>query len=435
MTLKSIAVFLADTWLHVTTKTVNFIQVTPVTSGVNYSLALQPGCLKGNNSFLAQGPWDNYTDYCSLNIAETATFLVNATQSIQVLNNVSNSMAVLQYQDTPYTYLGIPSSESLSTKDYTATTYGMYTQCKPVSNECNLNALAGASTPFYCTDAFSGDVTQDQNSWVTAYFTNATMESNVTEVGIQNPYYFGIAALVDPEDQGNPLVLGFMTAVPEIVAPIHGGIAFVLSCSATLYDIEYDSVNGSVSRFITTASNNSVANIWQGVMAFTSGNMGRPNLLQASTLAAYSDSAQELADKMAFAYSKVALAVGAEAILPRPALAAQERDSFLVARVPAAPLFTLVITNLLFVCMGFVLTFVALASSGGEVREIQARLSVKGLIADRFESLRGGNGVENIEEQFEESEGRGSMRVGLDYIEGRGYSYKVWPNPGEYPLQ
>jgi len=64
------------------------------------------------------------------------------------------------------------------------------------------------------------------------------------------------------------------------------------------------------------------------------------------------------------------------------------------------------------------------------VREIQARLSVKGLIADRFESLRGGNGVENIEEQFEESEGRGSMRVGLDYVEGKGYSYKVWPNPG-----
>lgn len=397
---------------------------------MDYSLGLLPGCSgKGNNSFTAQSNF-SLANYCSLNIGASTIFLANGTQSIQVLNNVSSAMAVLQYDGTPYTYLGIPPSGASSVRDYTATTYGMQTQCKPVSNECNLNALIGASTPFYCTDAFSGDVTQELNGWIVAYFTDATMESNSTEDGIQNPYYFGIAALVNPEAQGGPLVQTNLTAIPEIVAPVHGGLAFVLSCSTTIYDIEYDSVNGSVSRFVTTASNDSVANIWQGVMAFTSGNVGLPNLLQASTLAVYSDSAQELADKMAFAYSKVALAVGAEAVIPKPALAAQERESFLVARVPAAPLFTLVVANLLFVVMGFVLTFIALVSSGGEVREIQARLSVKGLIADRFESVRGRRGVENMEEHFEESEGRGSMRVGLDYAEGSGYSYREWPKPG-----
>lgn len=108
-------------------------------------------------------------------------------------------MAVLQYENTPYTYLGIPPSNDLSMRDYTATTYGMGTQCKPVSNECNLNALAGAFTPFHCTDAFSGDVTGAPNAWVMAFFTDETMESNVTYEGIENPYYFGIAALVNPE--------------------------------------------------------------------------------------------------------------------------------------------------------------------------------------------------------------------------------------------
>ena len=400
----------------------NLIQVTPVTSGVDYSLALLPGCTIGNNSYYSLSSKE-----CSLNPGGSLIFLTNATQSIYVLNNVSNTMAVFQYKDTPYTFLGIPPSDKLSTRDYTANTYGMETQCKPVSNECNLVPLAGASTPFHCTDAFSGDITEAPNAWILTYLTDSTMESNDTAYGIQNPYYFGLAAIVNPEGGGGNLASTNSTVIPEIVTPVHGGVAFVLSCSTTLYDIEYDSVNGTISRFVTTTSNDSVANIWQGVMAFASGNVGLPNLLQASTLAVFSDNAQELADKMALAYSKVALAVGSEVVMPKPALAAQERKSLLVARVQAAPLFTLAVANLLFVIMGFILTFKALVSSGGETREVQARFSVLGLIADRFESARGRDGVEKMEELFEESEGGGSVRVGIDYTEGSGYLYRAWP--------
>ena len=72
----------------------------------------------------------------------------------------------------------------------------------------------------------------------------------------------------------------------------------------------------------------------------------------------------------------------------------------------------------------------ALATSGGEVREVQARMTLVGLVADRFEGSRGRNGVEEIKELFEETEGKGSLRVGIDYAEGSGYSYRVWPNYG-----
>jgi hypothetical protein len=96
------------------------------------------------------------------------------------------------------------------------------------------------------------------------------------------------------------------------------------------------------------------------------------------------------------------------------AIAAQERESFLVARVPIAPLLTLVAASLFFVVIGYILTFVALATFGGEVREIQARLSVKGLVADRLEGARGSGEGENMEEHFEESERRGSMRIELE---------------------
>jgi hypothetical protein len=50
MLIERMAVFLADTWLHVTTKTVSFIQVSPVTGSSNYSLSLIPGCAIGNNT-------------------------------------------------------------------------------------------------------------------------------------------------------------------------------------------------------------------------------------------------------------------------------------------------------------------------------------------------------------------------------------------------
>jgi hypothetical protein len=70
---------------------------------------------------------------------------------------------------------------------------------------------------------------------------------------------------------------------------------------------------------------------------------------------------------------------------------------------------------------------VALGSSGGEVREVQARLSIVGLVADRFEGLRAKNGEEKMDELFEESDGVGSLRVAVDREEGAGYIYKVWP--------
>jgi hypothetical protein len=409
-----IIIFLADTWLHITTTTVNFVQVSQVETDANYSFVLLPPCTVGNID-----PWIN----CSLNIPASGADLINATQSLQVLNNVSDVMSALTYESNPpYTYLGIPPSDQISQRDYTATTFGMNTQCKPISTECNLNGMVGAYTPFRCNDAFQGDLTQGP-SWQMAYFNDSNMTSNVTYLGIHNPYYFGLAT--------REIYPGYnYSNLNEIVGPLHGGIAFVLFCTVRVYDVEYDSVNGTVTRFVATASNDSVANIWQGPMARVSLGPGTTNLQQATNLAILSNSSQEIADKIALAYSLVALAVGSQAVGPYPAVAAQERQSFLVSRVPAAPLFTLVIANLLFVLLGIILTSIAIWTSGGEVREVQARLSIGGLVADRFEEKRGKDGIEKMDDSFEEKDGNGSMRVAIDRGNGGGYTYKVWPKSG-----
>ena len=129
-------VVLADTWLHVTTKTVNFIQTTPVAIGTDYSLTLRsPNCTSSNNSFTNSGYG------CSLNPVGS-TILIDSTQSLQVLDNISNIITVLNNgPDRTYTYLGVPSVASVSSRDYTATTFGMQTQCRPVSKNATLTPL------------------------------------------------------------------------------------------------------------------------------------------------------------------------------------------------------------------------------------------------------------------------------------------------------
>ncbi|OQV08682.1 hypothetical protein CLAIMM_12910 [Cladophialophora immunda] len=415
----SLLVILADTWLHITTSTVSFVQISPVASGANLSFTLKSDCLKSNNSLSAA--FDN-GGACNVILAATEIFLVDPRQTLEVLNSVSDTIRVFNNGPDPtYVYLGIPPSKSIAGRDFTATTFGMRTECKPISNECNLNGFAGTSTPFMCTQAFEGDLQQTSNGWLSAYFTHDTMKSNVTTQGIQNPYYYGLAVLI--QDLGPSAHTANGTDLPEFVTPVHGGTAFVLLCSITAYDIEYDSIQGTVTRFVATSSNSSVANVWHAPMEFV--NVAQTFLQTAAIVATFmAKDAQDLADQMAIAYSKVTLGVGAQSVQGAPAIA--ERTSFLVTRLPMAPLFGLIAANLAFVLLALILTVIALRTSGGEIREIQARLSIVGLVADRFEGGRAKDPAKDMDELFEEHDGATGTRVGMERSATGGYAYTQW---------
>ena len=94
----------------------------------------------------------------------------------------------------------------------------------------------------------------------------------------------------------------------------------MLFCNSTLYDIQYNSVNGAVTRFVTTPSNISTTNLWQKSIQISG--LGTDQLKQAASLTVFSNSAEELADGIALAFSKVALAVGSQSVRPQPALEA-----------------------------------------------------------------------------------------------------------------
>jgi len=124
-------------------------------------------------------------------------------------------------------------------------------------------------------------------------------------------------------------------------------------------------------------------------------------------------------------FSRASLSVGASTLQPNDAIIAQERSTKLVTRIPKAPLYTLVLANMLFVALGIALAVLAIARSGGEVREIQARLSIEGLVADIFEGRRAKERVESIDDLFEEKYGQESTRVVIRNSARGGYEYQT----------
>ncbi|WPH00014.1 Hypothetical protein R9X50_00283700 [Acrodontium crateriforme] len=419
-------VFAADTWLHLTTKSIEFIQTQPLLPPPDYSFRLMENCTYGNNSIMYQefiAPVQGRGG-CTIGVADPAqiaaggqqTILLDGSEAVMVLNNVSDFIMVSTYVDgdgQPYSYLTIPPSPERAATDFTADTYAMRTQCTPISTECDLRAVSQISTPYSCSPGFHGDLYNE--TWNMAYSSNSSLDGDRSVWGVQNPYYWGLAAAVNLVGGGTIL----QANDPEIVRRGAGGTAFVLNCSTTLIDLYYESVNGTITRFWPSSSNMSVANIAQSTAQWT--DFMEPYLQTAASFATLSSSAQELADKIALAYSKAALSNFAPAVLPAPAEVAQSRTTSLVTRIPAAPLYTLVIANLLFVGAGILLLVIALSASGGETRDIQARLSIVGIVADRFESDLEPKAANTMEEIFEEDIGEKDLRVSFRRSHHGGY--------------
>lgn len=102
---------------------------------------------------------------------------------------------------------------------------------------------------------------------------------------------------------------------------------------------------------------------------------------------------------------------------------AYRRQTLLVAKVPIAALFTLILTNLLFVVTGIVLLVMAWKVRRPGVDDVQARLNITGLVADRFEDERRQGAVGKIEELFDEYQAGDKTRVAVVGTFKDGYIY------------
>ncbi|KAB8262300.1 hypothetical protein BDV32DRAFT_157426 [Aspergillus pseudonomiae] len=404
--LLGLLVALGDTWLHLTTTTVEFTQVKPVSNQTDYGFGLIPECLTSNNSVAAQS---GEQILCSVSLAVTGSFLRNGTVSLGVLNDMSDQATVSTYTDpqaNKYAYLQAPEGASLSNRDYTAKTYGARTQCELISTKCKLKNNASVVT-YNCSSDFAGSFTQ--TGLKTAFFTNASMAEDMSQSmynkGVGNPYYFAAGNIMS-------LAGGEAPNSTEFLKSLHGPYAFILGCNTTIYDIEYDRVNNTVTRFVPTISNTSTSNVWQTSISHL--NNWYPTIEQTAGAAILSGSAQVFVDQIAESFSKVTIALGADAVDARPAIAAQDRESFLVARLPKAPFITLVAVSLLYVLCGLTFVVLALVAVRHKIPDIQARMSIAGLVADRFGDPSSWNKNTSVDEMFEEHSGKSEKRVAIE---------------------
>jgi hypothetical protein len=333
-------------------------------------------------------------------VSEAVPILVGAADAYETVNNASSlhQLVTVNYDGSTYVLLGdvtVPIDI-----DYSASTIALTTSCIPISTACNLTGVSGVSAPYFCSEAFYGDLYPDygapdtfgDSTWRLSLFEDAGLTVPVNVTIPTNPTYLGIASYVLgnaapsdglPNNGSSHLPLW---NDPEIVHPCcNDGNAFILRCKPTTYDVSYTWFNGSFGTFIAISpSNLSLAGIINGPQQ-DNYTFGSTQYVNGAILAAFSNTSQELADRLALVYSQTTLGLASGVLSPRENLLEQARNPLLVSRVPKAPLFTLVSLNLLYGFGGIVLASIALYENGKPgVTEMKRNLSIWGILEYSF---------------------------------------------------
>jgi hypothetical protein len=99
--------------------------------------------------------------------------------------------------------------------------------------------------------------------------------------------------------------------------------------------------------------------------------------------------------------------------VPDSSIRAQKRISKVIARVPVASLWLLVLSNLAFAVLAFIIAWLALKATNGDVNQVYMRLGVSGLVAALFEPDRAGRVVDVDSDLFQENEGEKAVRTAV----------------------
>ena len=276
--------------------------------------------------------------------------------------------------------------------DFVATTTSMVTECTFATQECNItddsinSSPSNISIPYHCYDDFSGNLGRTPltgheraQGWnMSFYETNEGSPGNIPVQAQSNPFHFYTVAAVNSIDlQTFQNQSNLPEGQPENGSVVDAGlgfIAFALDCRATIYDVTFSLINGSIYEFNTTMSSPQTASIIKAPLQI---GFGQYQLYLDASLAviAYNDS---IADTMGQSFSQTGMALASGVFDFDNNTMQRVRYDADVTRVHKAPFIYLVTVCLVYSVFGMVMTGVAFyLRRTPEVRDQQAKLMVE----------------------------------------------------------
>ena len=272
--------------------------------------------------------------------------------------------------------------------DYVANTTSMVTECKMATSDCGLFARSPGSTnrdqnnisiPFHCYDDFFGDLGRTPatgheraQGWnMSFYEINEGKPRNIPVQSQSNPFNFYIAAAINSINLQDFGVSGNSAYNGSLVGVGGGFSAFALNCEATIYNISFSLINGSIYEFNTTKALDPVASIIKAPLQV---GFGQYHLYQAAYLAVLPND-KSINETMSTALSQTAMALASGAFNFSTNSVARLRWTVDTTRVPKGPFWFLVTACLIYAVFGIAMTIVAfLLRQNSELRDHQARL-------------------------------------------------------------
>lgn len=379
---------------------------------------------------------------CTYNMAASGTDFTNPAEISATLSGLSTSHHLLNVtipdsnkQDQDLVVLG-PALESVPEGlHFKAKSVGVATSCKPISRVCGLRAAYGASTPFHCSNDFSGDIQVPSLNTSSDYWSVPVAGAGTFIYGAEffdanfSQPYANHSVVTSPKEIPNysqlpstilmavvaksPFAVGGQDELqqdPDIITPAHGGLAFVLSCNVTTFDVTYEFFNNSIVNAEISQANGTVTWLWNSVMGYFD---STAHLTQGLNAAILSPTAAIMAQVWARSFSEQAVAILSSAFNARPNLEESQVSSKIVTKIARWPLLTLVASNLVFALLGLALGLFVLVNDSAAVSAVTRGLGVEGIVARMFE--REGGMIEGKDSFscFEESNGH-TERVAVE---------------------
>ena len=204
--------------------------------------------------------------------------------------------------------------------DFAVTTISTVIECISATKACNIRNTSQASNsslsiPFNCSSMFSGDLweapldgLEQFRGWDTSFYTME--EGTPRDVSVQsplNPFHFNATmALRSIDFSMQNDVSDQQVLNGDVVDAGNGRVALALSCTATVYDVNYSLVDGSITNFNAIPANPRMASIIKAPLQV---GFGRFNLYMDASLALLRGDGETVADAMGISFSQIGMAL------------------------------------------------------------------------------------------------------------------------------